>query len=272
MNVWKRNNVKVSGPEGAPAMIFAHGFGCDQNMWRFVAPAFEDDYRIVLFDHVGAGQSDPSAYSRGRYDSLQGYANDVLEICRELDLRNAVFVGHSVSAMIGVLAAVQEPERFESLVLVGPSPRYIDDEGYAGGFSREDIEGLLDSLDSNYLGWSSAMAPVIMGNPDRPELGTELTNSFCRTNPEIARHFARVTFLSDNRADLPRLRARALILQCSDDAIAPRSVGEYVHRQIPGSEMVLMQATGHCPNLSAPEETIEAIRAFLEKAEPGGPG
>jgi len=172
--------------------------------------------------------------------------------------------------MIGVLAAVQEPGRFESLVLVGPSPRYVDDGEYAGGFSREDIEGLLESLDSNYLGWSSAMAPAIMGNPDRPELGTELTNSFCRTNPEIAKHFARVTFLSDNRADLPRLKARALILQCSDDAIAPHRVGEYVHRQIPGSELVLMKATGHCPNLSAPEETIEAIRAFLEKVEPGG--
>ena len=270
MNVLKRNNVNVSGPEGARSMIFAHGFGCDQNMWRFVAPAFEDEYKTVLFDHVGAGQSDPSAYSRGRYDSLQGYANDVLEICRELDLKNAVFVGHSVSAMIGVLAAVQEPGRFGSLVLVGPSPRYVDDGEYAGGFSREDIEGLLDSLDSNYLGWSSAMAPAIMGNPDRPELGEELTNSFCRTNPEIAKHFARVTFLSDNRADLPKLKARALILQCSEDAIAPQAVGEYVHRQISGSEMVLMQATGHCPNLSAPEETVEAIRGFLDRVELAG--
>jgi sigma-B regulation protein RsbQ len=272
MNVLKRNHVQVSGREGARAMIFAHGFGCDQNMWRFVAPAFEDEYRTVLFDHVGAGQSDPSAYSRGRYDSLQGYANDVLEICRELELTGAVFVGHSVSAMIGVLAALREPERFAALVLVGPSPRYIDDGDYAGGFSREDIEGLLDSLDSNYLGWSSAMAPVIMANPDRPELGTELTNSFCRTNPEIAKHFARVTFLSDNRADLPKLKARALVLQCSEDAIAPQAVGEYVHRQIPGSELVLMRATGHCPNLSAPEETVEAIRAFVDKVELGGSG
>ena len=247
-------------------MIFAHGFGCDQNMWRFVAPAFEDEYRVVLFDHVGAGQSDSSAYNRVKYDSLQGYANDVLEICRELGLTRAVFVGHSVAAMIGVLAALQEPDRFEKLVLVGPSPRYIDDDGYTGGFSREDVEGLLDSLDSNYLGWSSAMAPVIMGNPDRPELGTELTNSFCRTNPEIAKDFARVTFLSDNRADLGKVTARTLILQCSEDAIAPRAVGEYVCRQIPDSELRLMQATGHCPNLSAPEETISAIQAFLSAA------
>jgi sigma-B regulation protein RsbQ len=263
MNALKRNNVKLSGPEKGQAMIFAHGFGCDQNMWRFVTPAFEETYRVVLFDHVGAGGSDPSAYSRGKYESLKGYASDVLEICRELGLTRAIFVGHSVSAMIGVLAALQEPDRFERLVLVGPSPRYIDDGDYTGGFSREDIEGLLESLDSNYLGWSSAMAPVIMGNPDRPELGAELTNSFCRTNPEIAKHFARVTFLSDNRADLPNLKVRSLILQCQEDAIAPRSVGEYMHRQIADSELVLLEATGHCPNLSAPRETIAAIQGFL---------
>ena len=264
MDVLQKNNVRISGRDGGQAMIFAHGYGCDQNMWRFVAPAFADDYRIILFDHVGAGHSDLSAYSRGRYESLRGYASDVLEICRELNLTRVIFVGHSVSSMIGVLAAVEEPERFDKLVLVGPSPRYIDDGDYTGGFSREDIDGLLDSLDSNYLGWSSAMAPVIMGNPDRPELGAELTNSFCRTDPEIAKHFARATFLSDNRSDLPKLRTRSLILQCAEDVIAPQAVGEYVHRQIPGSELVLMKATGHCPNLSAPEETIAAIRAFLE--------
>jgi sigma-B regulation protein RsbQ len=238
-------------------------------MWRFVAPAFEDEYRVVLFDHVGAGGSDLSAYNPGRYGSLQGYADDVLEICRDLGLERAVFVGHSVSAMIGVLAAVQEPDRFDSLVLVGPSPRYIDDGDvddagvYVGGFSREDIDGLLESLDSNYLGWSSAMAPAIMANPDRPELGEELTNSFCRTDPAIARQFAHATFLSDNRADLSKVKARSLILQCSEDVIAPQAVGEYVHRQMPGSTLVLMKATGHCPNLSAPEETVAAIRSFL---------
>jgi sigma-B regulation protein RsbQ len=263
MGTLDRNNVKISGQETGQAILFAHGFGCDQNMWRFVAPAFEDTHRVVLFDHVGAGQSDAAAYDRGKYASLNGYASDVLDICHTLGLTQAIFVGHSVSSMIGVLAAVREPDRFEKLVLVGPSPRYIDDEGYTGGFSREDIDGLLESLDSNYLGWSSAMAPVIMGNPDRPELGEELTNSFCRTNPEIARHFAHVTFLSDNRADLPKVKARALILQCSEDAIASQAVGEYVHRQIAGSELVLMKATGHCPNLSAPEETIDAIKAFL---------
>jgi sigma-B regulation protein RsbQ len=263
VDVATRNNVRLSGREDGQPMVFAHGFGCDQNMWRFVTPAFEDEYRIVVFDHVGAGGSDLSAYDWERYSSLHGYADDVLQICRELELTDVVFVGHSVSAIIGALAAIEEPDRFHRLVLVGPSPRYVDDEGYVGGFSREDIDELLDSLDSNYLGWSSAMAPVIVGNPDRPELGEELTASFCRTDPEIAGHFARVTFLGDNRADLPAVTTRSLILQCSEDAIAPRAVGEYVHRQIADSELVIMDATGHCPNLSAPEETIAAIRAFL---------
>jgi sigma-B regulation protein RsbQ len=243
--------------------MFAHGFGCDQNMWRHVWPAFEDDFRIVLFDHVGAGRSDLSAYDREKYSSLAGYAADVLEICRELELRDVVFVGHSVSAMIGLLAAAEHPDRFARLVLVGPSPRYIDDDGYAGGFTHEDIEGLLDALDSNYLGWSAAYAPLIMGRPDRPDLGAELENSFCRTDPEIARHFARVTFTSDNRPDLERVRTPALVLQCSDDVIAPERVGRYVHEHLPQSELVLMRASGHCPNLSAPQETIDAIRAFV---------
>jgi sigma-B regulation protein RsbQ len=244
-------------------MIFAHGYGCDQNMWRLVAPAFEETHRVVLFDHVGAGQSDVSAYDRQKYATLDGYATDVLEICRDLALAEVIFVGHSVSAMIGVLAARREPDRFKALVLVGPSPRYVDDAGYVGGFSQQDIEGLLSSLDSNYLGWSSSMAPVIMGNADRPELGAELTNSFCRTDPEIASHFARVTFFSDNRQDLEHVRTPALILQCSDDIIAPYTVGEYVHRHLAGSQLVVMEATGHCPNLSAPAETISAITRFI---------
>jgi sigma-B regulation protein RsbQ len=232
-------------------------------MWRYVAPAFEEHYRVVLFDHVGAGASDLGAYSRERYGSLHGYAQDVLEIARALELREIVFVGHSVSAMIGLLAANEEPERFARLVLVGPSPRYVDDGEYVGGFTREDIDGLLQSLESNYLGWSSAMAPAIMGNADRPELGEELTNSFCRTDPAIAQHFARVTFLSDNRDDLPRVRVPTLILQCLEDVIAPLEVGDYVHRSIPGSELVVLPATGHCPNLSAPAETVAAIESFL---------
>jgi sigma-B regulation protein RsbQ len=245
-------------------MVFAHGFGCDQNMWRMVWPQFSDRYRVVLFDHIGSGRSDVSAYDPQRYSSLEAYADDVVAICAELDLREVVFVGHSVSAMIGVLAAAQDPERFARLVLVGPSPRYIDDAGYVGGFSRADVDELLDSLASNYLGWSGAMAPVIMGNPDRPELGEELVNSFCRADPEIARQFARVTFLSDNREDLARVRTPSLVLQCRDDVIAPESVGEYVHEHLVNSRLVMLDATGHCPNLSAPEETAAAIRSFLE--------
>lgn len=245
-------------------MMFAHGFGCDQNMWRFIWPEFADSHRIVLFDHIGMGGSDPRAYEPQRYASLRGYVDDVLTICHALHLRDVIFVGHSVSAMIGALAAAEEPARFAALILIGPSPRYIDDEGYRGGFSREDIDGLLDSLASNYLGWSSQMAPVIMGNSDRPELGQELTASFCQADPEIARRFAQVTFLSDNRDDLARVPVPSLVLQCADDVIAPREVGEYVHAHLPDSRLVFLEATGHCPNLSAPEETIQEIRAFLE--------
>jgi sigma-B regulation protein RsbQ len=263
MDALSRHNVTVHGRPDGPAIVFAHGFGCDQNMWRFVWPAFADEYRVILFDHVGHGHSDHSAFDPDRYRSLDGYAEDVLAILRALDIRDAVFVGHSVSAMIGVLAANAEPGRFGALVLVAPSPRYIDDDGYTGGFSAEDIDGLLDSLASNYLGWSSAMAPAIMGRPDRPELGDELTNSFCRTDPDIARDFARVTFTSDNRADLANVTVPALVMQCSDDVIAPDAVGEYVHRALPGSELVRLQASGHCPNLSAPDETIAAMKAFL---------
>ncbi len=265
MTALERHNVTVHGvPDGRP-MVFAHGFGCDQAMWRYVWPAFSDEFRVVLFDHVGYGGSDASAFDRRRHASLDGYVADVLEILDELDLEDVVFVGHSVSAMIGVLAAGARPERFGRLVLVGPSPRYLDDEGYVGGFSEEDIAGLLDSLESNYLGWSSAMAPVIMGNPDRPELGEELVNSFCRTDPEIAAAFARATFLADNRRDLDRVRVPSLVLQCSDDAIAPRPVGEYVAERLPDGRFVLLAAVGHCPNLSAPEETIAAIRAFVSE-------
>jgi sigma-B regulation protein RsbQ len=264
MGIRERNNVTLHGDPSARPIVFAHGFGCDQNMWRFVEPAFRDDYQTVLFDYVGAGHSDLSAYDPERYASLDGYARDVVEICEELDLVDAVFVGHSVSAMVGALASIAAPQRIGALVMVGPSPRYIDDESYVGGFTAADIDGLLESLDSNYLGWSSAMAPVIMGNPERPELGAELTESFCRTDPEIQRRFARATFLSDNRADLERVKVPTLVLQCTDDVIAPDAVGRYVADQIAGSRLVKLSASGHCPNLSAPAETTEAIRAFVQ--------
>jgi sigma-B regulation protein RsbQ len=259
----KRHNVVERGEPGGNPMLFAHGFGCDQNMWRFVWPEFADEYRIVLFDHIGMGGSDRAAYDERRYASLRGYAADVLDICHELELERVVFVGHSVSAMIGALAAIDEPERFTRLIMLGPSPRYLDDEGYSGGFSREDVEGLLESLESNYLGWSAQMAPVIMGNEDRPELGEELTNSFCRADPEIARRFARTTFLSDNREDLPRVATPSLVLQCDPDVIAPVEVGEYVARTLPDAELAMLHANGHCPNLSAPDATVAAIKEYL---------
>ncbi|WP_245177080.1 alpha/beta hydrolase [Geodermatophilus sp. DF01_2] len=263
MSVIARNRVRVRGVADGRPMVFAHGFGCAQEMWRLVAPAFAVDHRVVLFDHVGSGRSDLSAYDPGKYGSLDGYAADVVEICRELALDDVVFVGHSVSAMIGVLAAARAPGLFGALVMVGPSPRYVDDDGYTGGFSREDVAALLESLDSNHVGWSAAMAPVVMGSPDRPELTAELTDSFCRTDPDVARQFARVTFLSDNRADLPGVRVPTLVLQCRADAIAPEVVGRYVHAQVAGSVFTLLTATGHCPHLSAPEETTAAIRDFL---------
>jgi sigma-B regulation protein RsbQ len=261
-----RNNVTVTGKADGPVVMLAHGFGCDQNMWRLVVPALAARFRVVLFDYVGSGSSDLAAWSPERYGSLDGYAQDVLDICEELDLREVAFVGHSVSAMTGVLAAARDPERFARLVLLVPSPRYIDDGDYKGGFSAEDIEELLESLESNYLGWSAQMAPVIMGNADRPELGEELTNSFCRTDPDIARVFARTTFLSDSRQDLASVTAPTLILECIEDVIAPREVGAYVHAAIPGSRLVTLNATGHCPQLSAPEATADAIIDFLAPA------
>lgn len=261
--ILQRHNARLGGKADGKVMMFAHGFGCDQNMWRFVAPAFEDRFRTLLFDHAGAGGAEPGAYHVQRHSSLDGYAEDVVEIARAAGVEGGIYVGHSVSAMIGILAAKKAPELFETLVLVGPSPRYIDDRDYVGGFSEQQIEELLDFLDSNHLGWSHAMAPAIMGNADRPELAGELTDSFCRTDPEIAKRFARVTFMSDNRADLHGIAPRVLILQCRDDVIAPVSVGEFVHAEIDGSELVVLDATGHCPNLSAPEQTIAAIEAFI---------
>lgn len=262
MRALQRNNVRVSG-DGERVIVFAHGFGCDQNMWRHVAPAFSADFRIVVFDNVGAGGSDLSAYEASKYANLDGYAADLIEIIRELGVDRVVFVGHSVSAMIGVLASIAAPELFSQLILVGPSPRYIDDGDYVGGFGSDQIEELLTFLGENPLAWSEVMAPAIMGNADRPELGEELTASFCRTDPEIAKAFARATFTSDNRADLKRVATPTAILQCSDDIIAPDEVGQYVHDRISGSQLIRLKATGHCPNLSAPEEVIAAIRTVV---------
>lgn len=258
-----RNRVEVSGVSDGPPIVFAHGFGCDQTMWRYVAPDFERDHRVVRFDHVGAAGSDLTAYSTEKYSSLDGYAADVVEIGHHLGISGGVFVGHSVAAMIGVLAHRIEPTMFDRLVLVGPSPRYLDDVGYVGGFSEADIDGLLESLASNYLGWSHATAPAIMGHADRPELGDELTASFCRTDPAIAAEFARATFLSDNRADLDHVSAACLVIQCADDFLAPMAVGTYVHDHLANSELVVIDTTGHCPHLSVPDDVIAAMRGFL---------
>lgn len=262
MSAIERNNVKETG-SGDRLLIFAHGYGCDQNMWRLVTPAFADRYRIVLFDLVGCGKSDLRAYDRTKYGTLHGHARDVLDIIDEVGGGPAVFVGHSVSAMIGLLADVERPASFAAHVMIGPSPCYVNDGDYVGGFARSDIDGLLDTLDSNYLGWASAMAPAIMGAPERPALGQELANSFCATDPEIAKHFARVTFLSDNRRDVAKLKAPTLILQNTDDIIAPVAVGQYLHGAIAGSELRLIDNVGHCPHLSAPDQVVAAMNEFL---------
>jgi sigma-B regulation protein RsbQ len=259
-----RNNVQVRG-SGTQPIVFAHGFGCDQGMWRYVAPAFEQDYQVVLFDYVGCGKSDWSAYRSDRYAALAGYARDVLDVVEAYDLRDAIFVGHSVSGMIGALAAIQAPGRFSRLVMLGPSPCYVNDgaAGYVGGFERGDIEGLLDLMEKNYVGWAAFIAPVVMKNPERPELVAELQGSFCATDPRVTREFARATFLSDNREDLPAVPVPSLILQCADDSVAPDCVGEYLHRHLPRSTLVHMKATGHAPHMSHPAETIAAIRRYL---------
>jgi sigma-B regulation protein RsbQ len=261
-DILKRNNVTVFG-RGSQIMMFAHGFGCDQNMWRFITPAFEDDFQIVLFDYVGAGKSDLRSYNPERYSSLQGYAQDVLEICQALNLANIIFVGHSVSGMIGLLGAIEQPSYFSEIIMVGPSPCYINKDNYVGGFEQEDIEGLLETMEKNYIGWANLLAPQIMKNEDRPELGQELAESFCSTDPVIARQFARATFLSDNRNDLHKLKTPSLILQCSDDLIAPLDVGNFLHKHLANSTLRVMNAKGHCPHMSNPEETISVIKNYL---------
>jgi sigma-B regulation protein RsbQ len=263
-DILKRNNVKVSG-RGTRPLMFAHGFGCDQNMWRFVAPAFEDDFRVVLFDYVGSGKSDLRAYDPQRYSTLDGYTRDVLDVCHALNLSDVIFVGHSVSSMVGVLASVKAPGLFSRLILVGPSPRYVNDPpDYFGGFEREDILGLLDLMEKNYIGWANFLAPVVAKNPERPELARELEESFCSTDPRVARRFAEATFLADNRGDLAKVRVPSLIMQCSEDAIAPLGVGDYLSRHLPGGTLRVLEATGHCPHMSHPEETVRVIKEYLK--------
>ena len=262
MGVLNRNNVNIIG-SGKQVIMFAHGFGCDQSMWRFVTPAFEKVYKIVLFDYVGCGKSDISQYREDRYNSLYGYALDVLEICHELDLQDVILVGHSVSSMIGMLASIQEPELFRSLILVCPSACYVNKNGYYGGFEEKDLLGLMEVMENNYVGWASFLAPLVMKNEARPELIQELEESFCSMDKEITENFARVTFFSDNRKELYDVKVPSLVLQCREDDIASEKVGEYVHNTLQNSEIYYMNATGHCPHMSHPQETIDSMKNYL---------
>ena len=263
VDVLARNGVTVHGDPAAAPIVFGPGYGTSQNMWRLVAPQFAADHRVVRFDHVGSGDSDVSAYDRRKYDTLRGYAADLLEILRSLDLHDVVFVGHSVSAMIGALAAIEEPERFAKLIMLGPSPRYLNDEGYVGGFERADVDALLDALEVDHVSWAAQMAPALMQNAERPELAVELAESMARTNTKVAQHFARVTFLSDMRRYLKNISTPTLILQSTDDLIAPLEVGEYLHEHIAGSELVVLSAAGHYAHLSDPAEIERQIRRCL---------
>jgi sigma-B regulation protein RsbQ len=263
MNALRRNNVTVTG-QGKRPMVFSHGFGCDQQMWRFVAPAFADSHSLVLFDHMGCGRSDLSAYNDHRHGTLEGYALDMVDIFEEADLRDAIIVGHSVGAIIGLLAANRSRGRVANLVLVSPSPRYLNDPpDYEGGFDRADIEGLIDMMESNMLGWTDFLAPAVMGNQAEAELTQELKDSFCASDAYITRRFALATFMADNRADLPLVSVPSLIIQCSDDAIAPRGVGEYMHSHMHCSHLRVVEASGHCPHMTHPAQTIALIQAHL---------
>lgn len=262
--ITRRNNVKILG-QGEQAIVFAHGFGCDQHVWKDVYPAFEKDYKVILFDYVGSGDSDAMAFDRDRYQTLDGYVEDMLEVIHELDLHSVIMAGHSISSMIGLLAAIRHPEYFEQLIFVTPSPCYINDEGYVGGFERSEIEALMARMDADYLEWAGFMGPLAMQNPDRPELAAALTRQFTRGNPETVRQFARATFFADYRKELSKLRTPALILQSNDDVVVPLEVGEYLHRMIPGSTLRIIDAKGHYPHMSAPDVIIREMRTYLKR-------
>jgi sigma-B regulation protein RsbQ len=269
MSVLQRHNVTRigagPGDGGGRTLIFAHGYGCDQNVWQAVAGALAADHEVVLYDCAGCGDADPSAYDPVRHATLQGHADDLIAVCEAAQLDRPVLVAHSVGTMIGVLAARRRPDLFDSMVLIAPSPSYLNDGAYVGGFEREDIDSLLDTLESNHFGWARMMAPVVMGNPDRPELAGALGDSFCRMDSTVARHFARVTFLSDHRADLDDMPVPSLLLQCTDDDLAAPTVGQFLSRRMADSTLLQLTATGHCPHMSAPAEVIEALTVFLRQ-------
>ena len=264
MDTLRRNNVHVSGP-AAPVLLYAHGFGCTQQMWSRITPAFETSHRQVLFDYVGSGESDRSAFNESRYGQLQGYAQDVIDVCDALGLREGItFVGHSVSCSIGMLASIARPRLFERLVLVGPSPCFLNEPpDYFGGFEKADLEGLLSLMDQNYMGWAQYLAPVVAGAGGAEPVATQLSTSFCSTDPAVARVFASATFFADNRADLPRVQVPSLILQHRKDALAPLGVGEYLHQHLQGSTLKVLDVDGHCGHMSHPDLVVEAMRQYL---------
>lgn len=262
IDVLKRNNVNVTGA-GEKVLLFAHGFGCDQNAWKYIKNDFASDYKLVLFDYVGAGNSDISSYDFHKYNSLDGYANDILEICHALKLKDVIFIGHSVSCMIGALASIKQPAIFQKLVFIGPSPCYISKGSYVAGFDQETIDSLLEVMEEDYIRWARSLAPTIMDEKNTASLSKELSDSFCAIDPIIAKQFAKVTFLSDNRQDLPLIPIKSLTIQCSDDMIAPLVTGEYVNKHTPGNTLTVLEAYGHCPHMSYPKATVQAIRAYL---------
>ena len=264
LNILSRNNVHVQGNNG-PLLLYAHGFGCNQTMWNQVTPYFESTHRQVLFDYVGSGKSDLASFDVKRYSSLQGYAQDVLDVCDALGLSNGVtFVGHSVSCSVGLLASIARPELFDRLVLLGPSPCFLNHPpDYLGGFEREDLEGLLSLMDQNYIGWANYLAPVVSGETEAGALTGELSDSFCSTDPTVARVFAQTTFFSDNRADLPLVSRPCLILQHREDALAPLGVGEYMHANLQGSTLKVLDVAGHCGHMSQPFLVAEAMRNYF---------
>ncbi|MFJ5717921.1 alpha/beta fold hydrolase [Neobacillus sp. NPDC093127] len=263
IDVMKRNNVKVMG-QGEQTIMFAHGFGCDQSMWQYIAPTFAEKYRIILFDYTGSGNSDITAYQSEKYSTLHGYMQDVLDIIEEMDLQQILFIGHSISSMIGMLAAIERPDYFDKLIMIGPSPCYLNDtDGYVGGFEQSDIKELLALMEMNFAGWASYMAPFAMDQSKDPKLTQELENSFVSTNPRIAREFAEVTFFSDYRTSVPSVTVPTLIIQCSNDSIVPIEVGEYLHKHLQNSTLQIIDARGHYPHISQPLETTEIIIDYL---------
>lgn len=265
VDVLSRNNVNVLG-RGDQVIVFGHGLACDQRVWNNIISDFTDDYKVVLYDYVGAGNSDLSFFNLDRYSSLSGYALDLMEILESLNVKDVIFVGHSVSAMVGVLASIKKPDLFSKLILVGSSPRYLNSaDAYIGGFEQSDIDELIDLMEVNFNGWATLAASMFMNNPDRLALSENLSKAFKKEDAVIVKNFAEVVFLSDHRKDLPQVSVPSLIMQCSEDSIVPLETAKYLHKNLKGSELVVMKATGHYPQLSYPKETVEVIKDYLSK-------